>query len=147
MRFQRINRSDGDKVFVAGQNVSTETVTQGYALCLDTATYNGNRLTKPATANLNLFVGCYTGTASVQVNDYFEVQAYGANTSALVIKDTTAAGSIAVGDPLAPVNASWALKKIVSPGTGVSGLAVGAVAIATATNTSAVAGSVFLRAL
>lgn len=148
MRFQRINRDDGDKVFIAAKNVSTETLSQGYCVCLDTATYNGNRMTKPSTANLNLFTGLNATTAAVPVDGFFEVQAYGACSFGRIIQDTTAAGSVAVGNVLTPSNADWNLKLAGATAVGAVGLAVGAVAVATATVTAATASkAVFLRCL
>lgn len=149
MRFQRVNRSDGDKIFMAAQNASTETLSQGYAMCAHTtATFAGNKLTKPSTANLNLFVGLNANSGSVQVNDYFEVQVYGACTFGRIIQDTTAAGSVAVGDVLTPTNADWNLKLAGATAVGAVGLVVGAVAVATATVTAATASkAVWLRAM
>lgn len=149
MRFQRVNRSDGDKIFMAAQNASTETLSIGYAMCAHTtATFYGNKLTKPATANLNLFVGLNATPGSVQVNDYFEVQVYGACTFGRIIQDTTAAGSVAVGSILTPTDADWNLKLAGATAVGAVGLAVGAVAVATATVTAATASkAVWLRCM
>lgn len=148
MRIQQVNQSDGDKIFMAAQNVSTETLSKGYAMCCDTATFNGNRLTKPATAVLNLFVGLNANTIAVQVNDYFEVQVYGAFSSARIIQDTTAAGSVAVGSILVPTDADWNLKLAGATAVGAVGLVVAAAAVATATVTAGTAtGKVWLRAM
>lgn len=139
MRFQQINMTDGDKIFVRGINVSTETLAKGYALCLDTATagYLGARMTKPATANLNLFVGINAETLAVAVNDNFDCQVYGAATYARIIQDTTAAGSVAVGSVLIPSNADWNLKLSGATAVGAYGRCQSLTAVATATNTSA----------
>lgn len=150
MRFQRINLSDGDKIFMRGINVSTETLSKGYAVCLDTATAGsfGARMTKPATANLMMFVGLNSETNSVQVNDSFDVQVYGGCTYARIIQDTTAAGSVASGGVLIPSNADWNLIRSGQTAVGAVGLVVAATAVATATNTSAItAQAVWLRAM
>ena len=150
MRFQRINLQDGDKIFMRGINVSTETLSKGYALCLDTATAGsfGARMTKPATANLNLFVGLCSESDSVPVSNSFDVQVYGACTYARIIQDTTAAGSVASGGVLLPSNADWNLKLSGQTAVGAVGMVVAATAVATATNTSAATGqAVWLRAM
>lgn len=148
MRFQRINKSDGDRIFRAAQNASTETLSRGYVMCAHTtATFAGNKLTKPSTANLNLMVGLCADSA-VAVDAYFEVQTYGACTFGRIIQDTTAAGSVAVGDVLVPTNADWNLKLGGATAVGAVGLAVGAVAVATATVTAATASkAVWLRCM
>ena len=150
MRFQRINLSDGDKIFMRGQNVSTETLSKGYAVCLDTATAGsfGVRMTKPLTANLNLFVGLNAETLSVPVNDYFDVQTYGSCTFGRIIQDTTAAGSVASGGILKLSNDDWNLLLSGATAVGAIGMVVSCTAIATATVTAATASkAVWIRAM
>ena len=150
MRFQAINLTDADKIFMRGINVSTETLSKGYAMCLDTATagFLGARMTKPATANLALFVGINAETLSVQVNDTFDCQVYGAATYGRIIQDTTAAGSVASGGILIPSNADWNLLLSGATAVGAVGMVVAMTAGATATNTSAATGkAVWLRAM
>ena len=50
MLFQRVNRTDAEKVFTIVQNVAGATITAGYACVWDGSSPDGVRVTKPATA-------------------------------------------------------------------------------------------------
>jgi len=148
VRFQRINREDGEKVFVAYQNVSTETVSKGYALCVATgASPTGIKATKPATSILNLFLGIAADTTAVQVNEYGQAQVYGYCAKALLLTGTTAAANFALGVIGIPVNAQWYLNISTASVPGQDGYAYGMTTIATTTNSAATNGTVWLRAL
>lgn len=149
MRFQRINAEDSEKVFTVIKNVSTETLSLGYSVVWDTGTADGVRVTKPATATLSLFTGIVRGgrgnKTNIQVNDFGEVQVYGYCANALILNNTSAAGSAAAGNILLPTNAQWYLSGPTAS-DGKSGFAFSATAVATGTG-AAVTSSVFLRAL
>ena len=77
MLFQRVNRSDAERVFVVVQNVTGAAVVAGDALVLDhVTTVDGVRAIKPVAANLNL-----VGLAASAIADsgYGLAQAYGLN--------------------------------------------------------------------
>src|SRR6516164_4760449 len=102
MLFQRINRTDAEKVFIIVQNVSAATYSSGAAIVWDiTSSVDGVRASKPATATLSLLVGA---TAESAVDSaYMKVQVYGYNANVYMTNDTSQA--IAAGDILIPVNA------------------------------------------
>ena len=78
MLLQQLNRSDAEKVFVIGQNVSTGTTAAHTLVCWESivATASlGNAFNKPATSNLNLFAGVIDADAAT--NAYQLVQVYG----------------------------------------------------------------------
>lgn len=57
MRFQQLNRTDGDKVFVAVRNVSGGTMSAGAAAYLDGTTIDGNAVSGARTNRQFLFKG------------------------------------------------------------------------------------------
>lgn len=78
MLLQQLNRSDAEKVFVIGQNVSTATTVGNTLVCWESivATASlGNAFNQPATSNLNLFAGVLDADAAT--NAYQLVQVYG----------------------------------------------------------------------
>lgn len=143
MRFQRINRSDAEKVFVAVYNVSGATATAGYSLIWDYSAPDGVRVTKPATAGLSLFVG--VANQDIANSAYGEAQAYGYRASAYVtVRDTNA--TVTNGDIIVPVNAQWYLAYSAA-GDGKTGFAFAGETIAQSTTPTATNKKVFLRAL
>ena len=67
MQLQQLNRTDAEKVFVIGQNVSTGTTVGNTLVCWESivATASlGNAFNKPATSNLNLFAGVIDADAA-----------------------------------------------------------------------------------
>ena len=147
MLFQRVNRSDAERVFVVVQNVTGAALAAGDALVLDhVTTVDGVRVIKPVTANLNL-VGL--ATSAIADNGYGLAQAYGLCTFASVIQDITTAQ--AAGILLEPTNASHILGGVAAKTTVSDGVDVGQVTllvtIATATTPARLNGTVFLRLL
>lgn len=101
MQFQRVNRSDPEKVFIVAKNSSsTSAMTVGQVHCWDyTTDVDGVGMTFPTTALLKLPAGIIE-TASIAAGDYGLVQVYGHNANALVDGTT----GIGVGVPLKTAN-------------------------------------------
>ena len=83
MQIQQLNRTDAEKVFVVGQNVSSGTLTGNSLVCWEgviaaTASY-GNAFMSPITSNLSLFAGVLDADAATMA--FQLIQAYGARTS------------------------------------------------------------------
>jgi hypothetical protein len=142
MMFQRINRSDAETVFLIVYNVAGATITANYAAVWDTATADGVRVTKPATATLSLLVGL--ANKDIADSNYGLVQAYGYRASGFVTNDTSQA--IAAGDILIPVNAQHYLARSAAS-DGKSGFVYAGQSFATATTPAAANKNVFLRCL
>ena len=83
MQIQRLNRTDADKVFVVGQNVSSGTLVGNGPVCWEgviaAAASYGNAFMSPLTSNLTLFAGILD--ADVASMGYQLIQAYGARVS------------------------------------------------------------------
>lgn len=143
MWFQGINRDDPEKVFRTAQNIySTADVTAGQALCYDVSTFDGIRVTQPATANLHLMAGIATGTMAQ--NEYGAIQIGGYCDIALV-DGTTGLGA---GDPLAVTNGTFNLTLDASEVTGAKGVVPHfAVAGEAYTTGAAAAKAVWLRCI
>ena len=78
MLLQQLNRTDAEKVFVIGQNVSTATTVGNTLVCWESivaAASLGNAFNQPATSNLTLFAGVLDADAAA--NAYQLVQVYG----------------------------------------------------------------------
>jgi hypothetical protein len=141
--FQRINRSDAERVFMVAQAVSGGTITAGYPVVWDiSASVDGVRVTQAATATLSLLVGIAVDT--ILNSAYGRIQVYGLQTQANVTNDTSQA--IAAGDILKAVNAqNYLTRSGASDGT--TGFVYAAAAVATATTPAAAGVKVFLRAM
>lgn len=142
MIFQRLNGGDAEKVFAIFYNVQGATITANYCARLDTATFDGVRVTQPATATLSMFVGI--ANTSITDSTYGLFQIYGFRTSAFVTNDTSQA--ITAGDNLLPVNGANHLARSAAA-TGISGWVHIGEAFATATTPAAAAKKVFIRAM
>lgn len=143
MLFPRIIKDDAERVFIAVRNVAGSTITAGYAAVLDiSSSVDGNRVTKPATATLSLFMGL--ASENIVDSAYGLLQAYGYRQSGFVTNDTSQA--IAAGDILIPVNAAHHLARSAAS-DGKSGFVFAAAAVATATTPAAAQVKVFIRAL
>lgn len=142
MIWQRINRTDAEKVFGIFQNVSGGVITANYPGVWSSSTPDGVRVTKPSTALLS----CLVGIANRDIADsaYGLFQNYGYRSSAFMTNDTSVA--IAAGDILIPVNAQYHMARSAA-GDGKSGFVYAAEAFATATTPAAANKSVFIRAL
>lgn len=143
MLFQKLNRDDAEKVFIIVKNVSGATITANYPCVWDiTASVDGLRVTKPATATLSLFVGI--ADDNIADSGYGLVQVYGYRASAYMTNDTSVA--IAAGDIMIPVNAQWYLGKSAAS-DGKTGFIYAAEAFATATTPAAANKKVLIRAM
>lgn len=104
MYFQRINRDDPEKGFINVQNIySTAALAAGDVVCYDVGTYDGVRVTQPATANLHL--ACGAAAEAIAVNGYGLVQCWGYRDD-IDVDGTTGLGA---GDPLKIANGSFDL--------------------------------------
>jgi hypothetical protein len=141
MLFQRLNRSDPEKVFIVVKNTySTAAITVGQVVCFDyTTDADGVGVTQPTTALLKLAAGVVE-TASIAVGDYGLVQVYGHNANALVDGTT----GIGIGVPLKVKNGSFALDVAGVTATGASYLFVAGIAYTTG---AAAAKKVFVRCM
>jgi hypothetical protein len=148
MLFQRVNRTDAEKVFVIVYNASGGAFTTGQALEWDTGTSaDGVRVTTPSTAALSAFAGIASG--SIANGAYGLAQVYGYSASASVKPDVTTA--LVAGKILLPVNASADFSCAGSGGIaaadGKSGFVIALQTNATMTTPVASAHKVFVRAL
>lgn len=142
MLFQRINRSDAERVFAVFYNVAGATITAGYPAVFDISTADGVRVSKPATATLSLVVGI--AVESIADSAYGKFQLYGYRSQANITNDTSVA--VAAGDILIPVNAQWYLARSAAS-DGKSGFIYAAEAFATAATPAAANKKTFLRCL
>jgi len=148
MLFQRVNRTDAEKVFVVVYNASGGAFTTGQAMCWDCGTSaDGIRVTTPASATLSAFAGL--ATAGIANGAYGLAQVYGYTASASVKPDVTTA--LVAGNIFLPVNSSADLSCDASAGVDASDGKTGFL-IAMQTNTTmttpvASAHKVFIRAL
>jgi hypothetical protein len=148
MLFQRVNRTDAEKVFVVVYNASGGAFTTGQVLQWDVGTSaDGIRVTTPATAALSAFAGL--ASAGIANGAYGLAQVYGYTASASVKPDVTTA--LVAGSILLPVNASADLSCDAAAGLDASDGKTGFI-IAMQTNTTmttpvASAHKVFIRAL
>lgn len=148
MLFQRVNRTDAEKVFVVVYNASGGAFTTGQAMCWDCGTSaDGIRVTTPATATLSAFAGL--ASAGIANGAYGLAQVYGYTASASVKPDVTTA--LVAGNIFLPVNASADLSCDAAAGVDASDGKTGFI-IAMQTNTTmttpvASAHRAFIRAL
>lgn len=142
MLFQRINRTDAEKVFAIFQNVAGATITANYPAAWSSSSPNGVRVSQPTTALLSLFVGI--ANADIADSAYGLFQIYGYRSSAFVTNDTSQA--VAAGDILVPVNAQWYLDYSAA-GDGKTGFIYAGEAFATNATPAAANKACFIRAL
>lgn len=107
MFFQRINRTDPEKVFVVAKSAyTTASLTAGnVVIWAYNGTDDGTAVTIPATAKFPLAAGVVAET--IANGQYGLIQVYGHNTDTLVAP--TLATALAIGDKLMPVNAAFTL--------------------------------------
>jgi len=108
MFFQRVNRSDPEKVFISVKNsYSTAAITVGQVVAWDyTTDADGVGVTRPTTALLKCTAGVVVD-ASVAASEYGLIQTYGHNADALV--DGTS--GLAAGGALIGKNATFNFDK------------------------------------
>ena len=140
--FQRIVRGDPEQIYGVFYNVAGATITAGYAAVYDTGTFDGVRVTKPATATLSLLVG--VANKDIADSTYGAFQMYGYRQSAYVTNDTSVA--IAAGDILIAANAVWTLGRSAAS-DGKTGFVIAGQSFATATTPAGANKNVFLRCL
>lgn len=145
MLFQRVNRTDAEKVFIICQNVSGSTMAAGYSCVFDVgASVDGVRVTKPETTDMQAFAG--VADEDIASNAYGRIQVYGYRAAALIYLGS--AGSAATGDNLSVIGDQWGLQPATPLGTskafGFLCEAVAASAASSAYNSSA---KIFVRAL
>lgn len=147
MLFQRVNRTDAEKVFSIVYNASGGAFTTGQVLQYDTTTTgDGIRVTTPSTAGLSAFCGLATGAIANAA--YGLAQVYGFNSSASVLADITTA--LISGLIMLPVNASANLSCIaanLNAADGKTGFVIALQTNTTMTTPVAAAHKVFIRAL
>ena len=96
MLFQRVNRTDPEKVFVIGKATTTLVVDQ--VVSWDATSVTNNYVTVPAAGTLGLVAGVLT--KALATDEYGLVQAYGYYPTALVTIKTSASTDAALGTPL-----------------------------------------------
>ena len=148
MLFQRINRTDAEKVFTVVYNASGGAFTTGQAMVYDCGTSaDGIRVTTPITATLSAF--CGLAVAGIANGAYGLAQVYGYNSSASVKPDVTTA--LAAGKILIPISGSADLSCDDAAGVdasdGKSGFLIAMQTNTTMTTPVASAHKVFVRAL
>ena len=103
MLFQQLNRTDAEKVFGIFQNAETNAAPINSAVCLDLSTaVNGVRVKKPATAELNGFVGLVH--KEIPAGAYGLVQIYGYRATGSVLRTNS---DITAGNMFAPVDGQF----------------------------------------
>ena len=144
MIFQRINRSDAEKIFIICQNVSGVTMTAGYACVFDvSASVDGVRVTKPETTDMQAFAG--VADADIANNAYGKIQVYGYRSSAYIY---SSAGDSVAGDNLTVVGDEWGLTPATVLGTSKAfGFLCEAVSSSAASSQYHLTAKVFIRAL
>ena len=106
MLFQRLNRSDPEKVFIVVKNSwSSAAITVGQVVVWDyTTDADGVGVTKPTTALRKMPAGVVE-YASIAAGDYGLIQVYGHNANCLVDGTT----GVDPGVPLTVVDGQWHL--------------------------------------
>ena len=103
MLFQRINRTDAEKVFMIVQNVSGSTATQGYNVVLDVgANTDGVRVTQASSTDLQAYIGA--ADKDIANNAFGLVQVYGFRTDLFI---HSSVGSSVAGDELTITADQW----------------------------------------
>jgi len=147
MLFQRVNRSDAEKVFVVVKNVSGGALVAGEGVQWDvSATVDGVNVTTPATAELSAFAGITT--EAVADDGYSIIQVYGYNSAVNVLNDITTA--MVAGQILLPVNGDGTFSAAAATSDasdGKSGFVVTLQTLATATTPIANDVKCFIRAM
>jgi hypothetical protein len=142
MIFQRVNRTDAERVFTIQQNVAGSTLSANTVVVWDTSSSSdGVRVLAPVTSTLSCIVGITN--ASIADSAYGLVQTYGYRATAVVVNHTSVA--IVAGDLLIPVTAVSHLARQ-GAANGYSGFVTAAYAVATGSATT-VNAPVFIRCL
>lgn len=152
MIFQRINRSDPEKVFVVAYNsYSTAAITVGQAVIWDFATdADGVGVTRPTARATNAGMACagVVASASIAAGSYGLIQVYGYHSAVRMRTVTGGTPAIVAGRPLV-VNVAgsvFCLESVSTASTAVLTFPVGFSLGATSGFTTA-ARAAFLRAM
>lgn len=148
MIFQRINRTDAEKVFVVVYNASGGNFTVGQTMVWDCGvSADGIRVTTPAAATLSAFAGL--AQAAIANGAYGLAQVYGYSSTASVKPDVTTA--LAAGKILIPKDGSADLScdgaAGIASADGKTGFIIAMQTNTTMTTPAASAHKVFIRAL
>jgi hypothetical protein len=123
MMFQRINRSDPDKVFVIGKNgYTTAALTNGQGVMWGLTAADGVTVTRPTARATNAGVAAagVVSAASIAVGGYGLVQVYGYHSAVRTRTVTGGTPAIAAGRPLVlPVAGSVFCLESVATGSAV----------------------------
>ena len=107
MLLQQLNRSDPEKVFITGQNLSTGTLKGNTLVCWEgviaSSVSFGNGFMQPITSNINLFAGVLD--ADVTTGAFGLIQVYGQRAS-IAANPATNVSISAAGLILGPLAAS-----------------------------------------
>ena len=147
MLFQRVNRTDAEKVFVCVYNASGGAFTVGQVLQYDVGTSaDGIRVTTPAAAGLSAF--CGLAQAGIANGAYGLAQVFGYNSTASIKPDVTTV--LTAGRVMIPVDTSADLSCAAAScvaSDGKTGFIIAMQTNTTMTTPTASAHKVFIRAL
>lgn len=115
MRFQQLNRTDGDKVFISVRNVSGAALSKGAAVYFDDSAVDGNAVSGAMTSKSFLFAGILN--TALDDDAYGEAQVYGVCSAYFM--PATSAVSYALGQQLVAVASQVYLSA--DPGTVIVG--------------------------
>lgn len=109
MQLQQLNRTDAERVFVIGQNVSSGTLVGNTLVCWEgviaaTASY-GNAFMQPITSNLSLFAGVLDADAATMAFERVQVFGYRASIAAFISNVSHSAAGYVLGPVAANVSA------------------------------------------
>ena len=111
MEIQKLNRTDGDKVFIICRNISGATQSKGAALFFDDVEYSdGNAVSGARTSHYWHFAGI--NNQSLADDSYGLVQVYGVASAYCVL--ATTASAAASGEQLVAVTSQTYLKQYAS---------------------------------
>jgi hypothetical protein len=150
MLFQRLSRSDPERVFVVLQNNEGATIAKDDAcqLELNSASIDGVKIRQPDTGNLFAFVGI--ADAAMASGDFGLVQVYGYRSSSKVFQTDT---SIDTGQALVPVAGAAHLATVASSTTSSANVTLQPVfavlgeSVATSTASATISKKVFIRGM
>lgn len=111
MEFQKINRTDGDKIYIVCRNISAATASAGVPLFFDDVEVSdGNAVSGCRTSHYWLFAGI--NKADLADDSYGLVQVYGVGSAYCVLASTASAA--ASGEQLVAVTSAAYLKQYAS---------------------------------
>lgn len=110
MLFQRVNRTDAEKVYIIAKNGFATTLTTGYICAFDLkGDSTGATVSQPQTGtNSAWYALAGVAAQDVAAAGYGKIQTYGV-ASALVSTESSANADIEVGQVIGPITATWKL--------------------------------------